>query len=114
MAKFSLGHDDTFCDEEEMRTSLITIQNEKVITSQCTVSTWTRNNPNDEDRSESCLTKCGRKDGKCSVCDIDGNEGFCCRGSSKYSNGNCPDQAIIVSPYARHACVHGKSQFDTI
>ena len=108
LPEFSFGHDELVCNAEQMKTSLINIQNEEVIISQCDTSTWTRNNDNDDDSSESCWDACGRKGGKCHNCDIDGNEGFCCKKDFMSHNGNCPDQAIMASSSSGHTCVHGK------
>ena len=108
LSEFLLGNDELVCNEKKVTTPLITIQNEKVVASQCKSSKWIRNNFDDDDLSESCFDQCGKKGGKCSVCDADGNEGFCCRGDLMSYNGNCPDAAIMASPNSRYTCVHGK------
>ena len=108
LPRFILGHDGLVCDAEKVKTPWITIQNDTITASQCNKSTWTRNNLNNNDLSESCWDECDRKGGKCHVCDIDGNEGFCCKKDFMSHNGNCPDQAIMASSNSSYACVHGK------
>ena len=57
------------------------------------------------DDPKKCFYKCGGKSGKCSYCNDNGVEGYCCRNDFE-DNGDCPDQAMIVAPFKRHSCVH--------
>ena len=58
---------------------------------------------------ENCWANCGRKSGKCSFCDIDGLNGYCCK-RDYLDNGDCPSAAILNSPTSHHRCVHGKGE----
>ena len=87
-----------------MKTPLISIQDEKVIVSSCKPKWITSNAEND--KTENCWDQC--RGGKCSHCDINGNEGYCCRQDSGTFNGLCPDQAILASSTFHHSCVHGR------
>ena len=88
-----------------MNTPLMTIQNEKVIISSCKTSKWIRSST-ENDRTEKCWNEC--RGGKCSLCDKNGNDGYCCRRDSRNINGLCSDEAILASSAFYHTCVYGK------
>ena len=72
------------------------------------VSKWIKNNLDTYDATDKCFQNCNGA-GKCSYCDMNGNDGYCCSGDSI---SKCPDQAIIVSHRFNHECVHQDLNLD--
>ena len=102
LSEVTFGLENFYCDDHKMKTPLITIQNENIIVSSCKTSKWVRNDK-ENDRTENCYDKC--HGGKCSACNKNGNEGYCCR---QGIFDGCPDQAILAASPLHHSCVHGK------
>ena len=105
LSEITFGQEDFYCDDHKIQTPLITIKNENVIVSSCKTTKWIRNDE-ENDRTENCYKEC--LGGKCSSCDKNGSEGYCCRRG--FFDG-CPDQAILAASAFHHSCVHGEFTF---
>ena len=60
-----------------------------------------------------CFSHCGHKSGKCTFCDVDGLNGYCCR-NNYFKNGDCPHSAILSAPKNQHGCVHSKGKINNL
>ena len=62
-------------------------------------------------RDEDCWYVCGKRGGSCSVCQINGDDGYCCSQTKLNLNGDCPTEAVNAmisssdSVIEMHQCV---------